>query len=145
MGIGNDSFIESRYALIKRGDGSDGRRTPFPYDVLEPIKKRSLCFALRNEKQAAYKLLSCFALRDINVLKVETRPLSGNHAPGFPTETAQLWDYYFYVDYEVPALQTSDDAAKLELRRRLSLGMTWWISGASRDLHNLCVTVLNKK
>lgn len=113
--IGNDQFLETRYILIHRNPAVNGRPAPFPHDAIDPVKKRSVCFALPNEAGAAYKLLSCWALRGVNVLKVETRPLNVGHGTvsGLPVST-QLWDYFFYVDYLVPPGQTAQDAAKLE-------------------------------
>ncbi|CAK0806395.1 unnamed protein product [Prorocentrum cordatum] len=51
--------------------------------------------ALRNEPGAIFRLLSCWALRGVDVLKVETRPLAaGRRAPaGLPPGMARLWDY----------------------------------------------------
>lgn len=102
--IGNDSFLETRYILIHARNGpAASRPSPFPRDALSPVMKRSACFALRNEPGAIFKLLSCWALRGIDVLKVETRPApSGRRAPpGQPPGIARLWDYLFYVDYAV--------------------------------------------
>ncbi|CAE8651825.1 unnamed protein product, partial [Polarella glacialis] len=107
--IGNDAFLETRYILFHLRSGEAATLpTPFPRDALSPLRKRSACFALRNEPQAVYKLLSCFALRNIDVLKVETRPMAAGlrSPPGLPNGTARLWDYLFYVEFAVPPGQT---------------------------------------
>jgi len=114
--IGNDAFLETRYILIHRRVGAAASQpTPFPRDAVSPSRKRSACFALRNEPGAIFKLLSCLALRGIDVLKVETRPLAGGHRapPGLPAGTARLWDYIFYVDYGVPPGHTAEENKRL--------------------------------
>jgi len=124
--IGNDSFLETRYILFHSRDGkAAGLAPPFPRDVLSPIRKRSACFALKNEPASIFRLLSCWALRGIDVLKVETRPLaSGLRAPpGLPTGIARLWDYLFYVDYAVPSGHT--EAADARLWEALSEFSLW--------------------
>ncbi|MBA3296739.1 MAG: prephenate dehydratase [Acidobacteria bacterium] len=68
----------TRFALVGRTPAPDSDAT-----------KTSLVFALQSKPGALFKALSGFALRDINMTKLESRPLRG-----------RPWEYMFYVDVD---------------------------------------------
>jgi prephenate dehydratase len=83
--IESDRQNFTRFFLLRTPDYA--RRHP----VTAPsgaIWKTSLVFSTRNVPGALFRALSAFALRDLNLTKIESRPLRG-----------KPWEYLFYLDF----------------------------------------------
>jgi prephenate dehydratase len=90
-GIEDDKKNFTRFFLIHRGKA---RAVP-------GADKTSLAFSLKNVPGALFKALSVFALRDISLSKIESRPMRG-----------RPWEYVFFVDL----LRGDDKDARNALR-----------------------------
>ena len=93
-GIEDDKKNFTRFFLIKRGKPRAARHAD----------KTSLAFSLKNVPGALFKALSVFALRDISLSKIESRPMRG-----------RPWEYVFFVD-----LLRGDDEDSRNALRHLS-------------------------
>jgi prephenate dehydratase len=89
-GIEDDKQNFTRFFLVKK------RR-----HIVPGANKTSIAFSVKNIPGALFKALSVFALRDISLSKIESRPVRG-----------KPWEYVFYVDF----LRGNDEAARNALR-----------------------------
>jgi prephenate dehydratase len=90
-GVEDDKKNFTRFFLIHRGRMRAARHAT----------KTSLAFSVKNIPGALFKALSVFALRDISLSKIESRPMRG-----------RPWEYVFFVDL----LRGDDEAARNALR-----------------------------
>lgn len=86
-GIEDDKRNFTRFFLLRKG----------PPRTAKGADKTSIAFSVKNLPGALFKALSVFALRDLSLSKIESRPFRG-----------RPWEYVFYVDY----LRGDDDASR---------------------------------
>jgi prephenate dehydratase len=112
-GLGETAAIASRQAAKEYGarilqSGLEDEKQNFTRFFLIDNKKKisrradktSLVFSLKNVSGALFKALSVFALRDLDLSKIESRPVRG-----------RPWEYRFYVD----VLRGDDQPMRLAL------------------------------
>jgi prephenate dehydratase len=105
-GIEDDKRNFTRFFLIRKAGGARQKgiaASARNYQRLIPrgANKTSIAFKVKNVPGALFKSLSVFALRDISLSKIESRPMRG-----------RPWEYVFYVDF----LRGDDEPARNALR-----------------------------
>lgn len=105
--IQDDCDNVTRFLILAREPIIPGTDRPF---------KTSIVFSLEEGPGVLFKALAVFALRQINLTKIESRPLrkqplraSDDNNGGFP----KYFDYLFYVDFET---SMADENAQNALR-----------------------------
>jgi prephenate dehydratase len=102
--IEDDKRNFTRFFLIRKLGGRPGRKkegADFHRLIPRGANKTSIVFQVKNVPGALFKSLSVFALRDITLSKIESRPRRG-----------RPWEYVFYVDF----LRGDDEPARNALR-----------------------------
>jgi prephenate dehydratase len=94
-------FLIRKSGAISRQKGSAASAPPYQRLIPSGANKTSIAFKLKNAPGALFKSLSVFALRDISLSKIESRPMRG-----------RPWEYVFYVDF----LRGDDEPARNALR-----------------------------
>ncbi|HVZ59665.1 MAG TPA: prephenate dehydratase domain-containing protein [Terriglobales bacterium] len=101
-GIEDDKRNFTRFFLIKAGHARTGLtqagKKGRAQRALPGSGKTSVAFALKNEPGALFKALSVFALRDISLSKIESRPLLGLDGRKGIASEGQPWEYVFFAD-----------------------------------------------
>jgi prephenate dehydratase len=92
-GIEDDERNFTRFFLIRKSS----RKTAAKHLIPHGANKTSIAFKVRNVPGALFKSLSVFALRNISLSKIESRPMRG-----------RPWEYVFYVDF----LRGDDEPAR---------------------------------
>jgi 3-deoxy-7-phosphoheptulonate synthase len=80
-GIDSNPRNFTRFAVISQGEFPGG-----------PANKTSLIFTVSDKPGALFTVLSIFADREVNIVKLESRPLRD-----------RPWEYLFYLDFELEA------------------------------------------
>ncbi len=97
-GVEDDKRNFTRFFLIRKLAGRRGKKSGDYHRMIPPrANKTSIAFHVKNVPGALFKSLSVFALRDISLSKIESRPMRG-----------RPWEYVFYVDF----LRGDDDPAR---------------------------------
>ncbi|MBZ5680282.1 MAG: prephenate dehydratase [Acidobacteriia bacterium] len=95
--VEDDKRNFTRFFLIRKVRGARHASRLIPRGA----NKTSIAFKVKNLPGALFKSLSVFALRDISLSKIESRPMRG-----------RPWEYVFYVDF----LRGDDEPARNALR-----------------------------
>lgn len=99
--VEDDKRNFTRFFLIRKVGEAGQKGTRLPRLIPRGANKTSIAFKVKNLPGALFKSLSVFALRDISLSKIESRPMRG-----------RPWEYVFYVDF----LRGDDEPARNALR-----------------------------
>jgi len=89
--VGDLKTITTRYIIVER----EKVKLPEGREI-----KCSIAVAMRNEPLSLLKVISCFAYRNMNICKVDTRPASTVFKLfGQSNNVANFGEYLFYFDF----------------------------------------------
>lgn len=108
-GIEDDKRNFTRFFLL----GRTPRKT-------RSADKTTIAFSVKNIPGALFKALSVFALRDISLSRIQSRPVRG-----------RPWEYVFFVDF----LRGDDEAARNALRHLAEISHFVKVLGTYRAAH----------
>ena len=93
-GINQEDNNETRFIIVTN-------RKMFRADAA----KISICFELPHKSGTLYRILSHFIYNDLNMTKIESRPLEGRN-----------WEYRFFVDFTGNLNDSAVKSARLGIR-----------------------------
>ena len=100
-GIEDDKRNFTRFFLIRKRGGKKKGIDNYHRLIPRGANKTSIAYHVKNSPGVLFKSLSVFALRDISLSKIESRPMRG-----------RPWEYVFYVDF----LRGDDESARNAMR-----------------------------
>ena len=95
--VEDEAHNSTRFFIIGRDDVNQKERP----------NKTSLVFTFRDRAGALYECIGAFALHDINLTKIESRPVRG-----------RAWQYWFFLDLEGHWEDPKVEAALVDLLRK---------------------------
>jgi 3-deoxy-7-phosphoheptulonate synthase len=104
-GIETNTANYTRFVIISRRQGGEAPRPSCLGG--EPNNKASVVFSIKDEPGSLYSCLKILAERNINLSKIESRPIHG-----------QPWHYMFYLDVSIPPDKDVFDGAIGALKKR---------------------------
>ncbi|XWS28443.1 hypothetical protein CRYUN_Cryun25bG0069500 [Craigia yunnanensis] len=107
--IQDDCDNVTRFLMLAREPIIPGMEKPF---------KTSIVFSLEEGPGVLFKALAVFALRQINLTKIESRPLRNQplRASDDSNNSSKYFDYLFYVDFEASMAEERSQNALRHLK-----------------------------
>ena len=102
-GSGKTRFSQKQREMKqpRREAGHPTMNSDYRHMIPRGANKTSIAFHVKNSPGVLFRSLSVFALRDISLSKIESRPMRG-----------RPWEYVFYVDF----LRGDDEPARNAMR-----------------------------